>query len=60
MLDVCQTNLRYWPIAYNICPTDIIDAVIDRSGKRDLVSMREERQRNAGDRQRAGRNSRPK
>ena len=38
--DVCQTNVRYWLIAYNICPTDIIDAVIDRGGKRDLVSMR--------------------
>jgi putative SOS response-associated peptidase YedK len=31
---------RNLPARYNICPTDIIDAVIERGGKRDLVPMR--------------------
>jgi putative SOS response-associated peptidase YedK len=28
------------PGRYNICPTDTIDAVVERDGKRDLVPMR--------------------
>ena len=31
---------RNLPARYNICPTDTIDAVIEREGKRDLVPMR--------------------
>lgn len=31
---------RNLPGRYNICPTDTIDAVVERDGKRDLVSMR--------------------
>ena len=31
---------RNLPARYNICPTDTIDAVIERGGKRDLVPMR--------------------
>ena len=31
---------RNLPARYNICPTDTIDAIIERSGKRDLVPMR--------------------
>jgi len=57
---------RNLPARYNICPTDTIDVVVERSGRRDLVPMRwspypllveEERQGNSGDLQRAGRNS---
>jgi putative SOS response-associated peptidase YedK len=31
---------RNLPGRYNICPTDPIDAVVDRDGRRDLVPMR--------------------
>ena len=31
---------RNFPGRYNICPTDTIDAVVERDGKRDLVPMR--------------------
>jgi putative SOS response-associated peptidase YedK len=31
---------RNLPARYNICPTDTIDAVIERGGKRDLMPMR--------------------
>ena len=31
---------RNLPARYNICPTDTIDVVIERGGKRDLVAMR--------------------
>ena len=31
---------RNLPGRYNICPTDTIDAVVERDGKRDLVPMR--------------------
>src|SRR5512143_131208 len=39
-LAVPLTPERNLPARYNICPTDTIDVVIDRGGKRDLVSMR--------------------
>jgi hypothetical protein len=31
---------RNLPARYNICPTDTIDVVVERGGKRDLVPMR--------------------
>ena len=34
--------LVFWgqmPARYNICPTDTIDTVIDREGRRELVPM---------------------
>jgi putative SOS response-associated peptidase YedK len=31
---------RNLPARYNICPTDTVDAIIERGGKRDLVPMR--------------------
>jgi putative SOS response-associated peptidase YedK len=31
---------RNLPARYNICPTDTVDAIIERAGKRDLVPMR--------------------
>ena len=31
---------RNLPARYNICPTDTIDAIIERGGKRDLMPMR--------------------
>ena len=31
---------RNLPARYNICPTDTVDAVIERGGKRDLVPVR--------------------
>ncbi|MGC1844476.1 MAG: SOS response-associated peptidase family protein, partial [Pseudolabrys sp.] len=34
------TPERNLPARYNICPTDTIDAVIEREGKRELMSMR--------------------
>jgi putative SOS response-associated peptidase YedK len=39
---ICVSAISYDPLAAlnNICPTDIIDAVIERGGKRDLVPMR--------------------
>jgi len=39
-LSIPATLERNLPARYNICPTDIIDAVIDREGKRELVPMR--------------------
>ena len=39
-LAVPATPERNLPARYNICPTDTIDAVIERSVKRDLVPMR--------------------
>ena len=37
---VPPTPERNLPARYNICPTDTIDAVIEREGKRELMSMR--------------------
>jgi putative SOS response-associated peptidase YedK len=31
---------RNLPARYNVCPTDTVDAIIERGGKRDLVPMR--------------------
>ena len=39
-LAVPATPERNMPARYNICPTDTIDAVIEREGKRGLVPMR--------------------
>jgi putative SOS response-associated peptidase YedK len=39
-LSVPATPERNLPARYNICPTDTIDAVIEREGKRELVPMR--------------------
>jgi putative SOS response-associated peptidase YedK len=39
-LAVRVTPERNLPARYNICPTDPIDAVIERGGKRDLVPVR--------------------
>ena len=39
-LSVPATPERNLPGRYNICPTDTIDAVVERDGKRDLVPMR--------------------
>jgi putative SOS response-associated peptidase YedK len=39
-LSVPATPERNLPARYNICPTDTIDAVIEREGKRGLVPMR--------------------
>ena len=39
-LAVPVTPERNLPARYNICPTDAVDAVIERGGKRDLVPMR--------------------
>ncbi|MGB7456518.1 MAG: SOS response-associated peptidase family protein [Pseudolabrys sp.] len=39
-LSVPATPERNLPARYNICPTDTIDAVIEREGKRELMSMR--------------------
>jgi putative SOS response-associated peptidase YedK len=36
----CNLPARYLPARYNICPTQTIDAVIEREGKRDLKPMR--------------------
>ena len=39
-LTVPATPERNLPARYNICPTQTIDAVIEREGKRELVPMR--------------------
>ncbi len=39
-LTVPATPERNLPARYNICPTDTIDTVIERDGKRDLGPMR--------------------
>ena len=39
-LSVPGTPERNLPARYNICPTDTIDAVIEREGRRELVPMR--------------------
>jgi len=39
-LTVSPTPERNLPARYNICPTQTIDTVIEREGKRDLVPMR--------------------
>ena len=39
-LSVPAEPARNLPGRYNICPTDTIDAVVERDGKRDLVPMR--------------------
>src|SRR5512136_379848 len=39
-LSVPATPERNLPARYNICPTETIDAVIEREGKRELVPMR--------------------
>jgi putative SOS response-associated peptidase YedK len=39
-LTVPTTPERNMPARYNICPTTMIDAVIERDGKRELVPMR--------------------
>jgi putative SOS response-associated peptidase YedK len=39
-LTVPATPERNMPARYNICPTTMIDAVIERDGKRELVPMR--------------------
>ena len=39
-LSVPATPERNLPARYNICPTDTIDAVIEREGKRELMPMR--------------------
>jgi putative SOS response-associated peptidase YedK len=39
-LTVPATPERNLPARYNICPTQTIDAVIERAGKRELVPMR--------------------
>jgi putative SOS response-associated peptidase YedK len=39
-LSVLATPERNLPARYNICPTDTIDAVIEREGRRELVPMR--------------------
>lgn len=39
-LSVPASPERILPGRYNICPTDTIDAVVERGGKRDLVPMR--------------------
>jgi putative SOS response-associated peptidase YedK len=39
-LAVPVTPERNLPARYNICPTDTVDTIIERGGKRDLVSMR--------------------
>ena len=39
-LSVPPTPERNLPGRYNICPTDTIDTVVERDGKRDLVPMR--------------------
>jgi putative SOS response-associated peptidase YedK len=39
-LSVPATPERNLPARYNICPTDTIDVVIEREGKRELVPMR--------------------
>ena len=39
-LSVLATPERNLPARYNICPTDTIDAVIEREGKRELMPMR--------------------
>ena len=39
-LAVPATPERNLPARYNICPTDTIDAVIERDGKRELMPMR--------------------
>jgi putative SOS response-associated peptidase YedK len=39
-LSVPATPERNLPARYNICPTDTIDAVIERGGKRELMPMR--------------------
>ncbi|MGB6441573.1 MAG: SOS response-associated peptidase, partial [Methyloceanibacter sp.] len=39
-LTVPPTPERNLPGRYNICPTDTIDTVVERDGKRDLVPMR--------------------
>jgi putative SOS response-associated peptidase YedK len=39
-LSVPATPERNLPGRYNICPTDTIDAVIEREGKRELMPMR--------------------
>src|SRR5262245_16825036 len=39
-LFVPATPERNLPTPYNICPTDPIDAVIEREGKRELMPMR--------------------
>ena len=39
-LSIPATPERNLPARYNICPTDSIDAVIERGGRRELVPMR--------------------
>lgn len=39
-LSVPMEPERNLPARYNICPTDTIDAIIERGGKRDLMPMR--------------------
>ena len=39
-LSVPASPERNLPARYNICPTDTIDTVVERDGKRDLVPMR--------------------
>ena len=39
-LSVPANPERNLPARYNICPTTMIDAVIEREGKRELVPMR--------------------
>jgi putative SOS response-associated peptidase YedK len=39
-LSVPATPERNLPARYNICPTQTIDAVIEREGKREMVPMR--------------------
>jgi len=39
-LAVPVTPERNLPARYSICPTDTVDAIIERGGKRDLVPMR--------------------
>ena len=39
-LSIPATPERNLPARYNICPTDTIDAVIERGGRRELVPMR--------------------
>ncbi len=39
-LTVPITPERNLPARYNICPTQMIDAVIEREGKRELIPMR--------------------
>jgi putative SOS response-associated peptidase YedK len=39
-LAVPVTPERNLPARYNICPTDQVDTIVERGGKRDLVPMR--------------------